>query len=158
MIYTHISRNMPGGVTGRFLALGDWSPTLDDLLDNGWSGVHVGWDARRVHGSLESVQCELGVDPHFLRILDGYFVKCCTMSEVFNQFGGHYDVVWFDVPEKNRMLWYTATGQACSPRIYVMPDDGHNEDVIKLAIHRGYWNVTVEGRLVMVHPKPVIAK
>lgn len=152
MIYDHIIKNMPGNVTGRFLALGDWHPVLEQLLNLGWIGTHVGYDAKRIHDSLESLCCEIGPDNHFLRMLEGYWVKCCTVEEVFNQFCGPYDLIWLDVPEKNRMLWYIRQIQDSRPRFYVMPEDQHNENVVKVGKDRGYWNAVVEDRLVLVHP------
>ena len=125
---------------------------LQALLDNGWTGVHVGPDARKIHDKLESVCCEVGPDSHFLRLLDGYWVKCCTVEEIFNQFSGPYDLIWLDIPEKNRMLWYTRQIQDSRPTFYVMPDDNHCENVIKVGKDRGYWSTTIEERLVMTHP------
>lgn len=151
MIYDHIVKNMPGKVTGRFLALGEWSSTLQDLLENGWSGVWAGPNATQVRDNLESLRCEVGPDNHFLRLLDGWWVKCCTVEEIFNQFCGPYDLIWLDVPEKNRMLWYTRQIQDSQPRLYVLPEDNHNENVVKVGKDRGYWNAVVEDRLILVH-------
>ena len=157
-ILEYIASSMPGGQPGKFISLGQWSEDLDVLLNHGWKGVHAGWGCDRVSRDLEFISCDLGADPHFVRLLAGYWTKACTTQEIFNQFPGPYDVVWFDAPEQNRMLWYSDTGQACSPRIYVLPEDGHNEDVVKLACTRGYNDCVMDGRLVLMHPNYMVKK
>ena len=153
MIYQHIVQNTVPISPKRFLAIGEWSPVFQKLLENGWSGVHVGYEADTVcFDNLESIRCEVGPDNHFLHLLDGYWVKCCTVEEIFNQFSGPYDLIWLDIPEKNRMLWYTRQIQDSRPTFYVMPDDNHCENVIKVGKDRGYWSTTIEERLVMTHP------
>lgn len=156
MIYQHIVQNTMPVSPKRFLAIGDWSPVLDKLLrEGGWSGVHAdynGMAAVRAHDNLESIFCEVGPDNHFLRLLDGYWVKCCTVEEIFNQFSGPYDLIWLDITEKNRMLWYTRQIQDSRPTFYVLPEDNHNENVSKVGKDRGYWGAVVEDRLILCHP------
>lgn len=137
---------------GKFLMLGAWVDTCHSLIETGWSGVHVGSDARNsVRGGLESIKAELGIDPHFIKLLEGYHVRSVTMQEIINQFPGPYDLIWLNMEEKNRMLWYTRQVQDAIPKIYMMPEDGHNEDVVTMAVDRGYCSTVVEDWLALVH-------
>ena len=132
-----------------FLWMGD-PVGIGSFLEQGWDGVHVSENPGHAK-SLTSIRAEVGVDPHFLQMLSGEWVRTVTPSEIINQFPGPYELIWIDIPERNRMLWYSHTIQEALPFIYVIPEDGHNEDVVNAARNRGYGRYIAEDRLILTH-------
>jgi hypothetical protein len=135
---------------GRVLALGEWSDALEALLESGWEAVHANHDAKRMRDGLKSIACDLGQDSHFVCLLEGYWVKAVTVEDIFTQFSGPYDLISLDVTGKNRMLWHTEVMYAAWPRVFILPEDGHNEALIEVADKKHGYKATVIGdRLVL---------
>ena len=100
--------------------------------------------------SVKKVNATIGPDPRFSPTLDGYWVRVVTVKEVFNQFGGTWGIIAAIHTGKDRLIWWSEQVQASLPKVYVIGEDGHNEDVIERAHDMGYKSSLVEDCLVMV--------
>lgn len=134
MIAYILGRKLPNG--GKALILGNWPECLAALLVSKWSAVwcnHEHPSKPKGNWPIEYVECELGPDPHFRKMLDGVYRKASTPQEIFNQFPGPYDFISIDVESMSRLLWYKDEIQKSLPLFYALPEDGHNEEVIAQA-------------------------
>lgn len=98
-----------------------------------------------------AVNVALGPDPHFVKVLDGYWVRQVTIHEVFTRWPGPYDLIDIRNTGRNRDLWYSEQVQAALPHVYVIGEDGHNEEVVKYARDRGYRCYILGDALIMRH-------
>lgn len=114
--------------------------------------VWVSPDASPRSTPVECVRVEIGKDPHFIRMMDGHWVKAVTVKDVFDRFPGPYGIIHCDYEGMNRAIWWTDQVQDALPKAYVIPEDGHNEDVREKGRSRGYpIQAVIDGMLVMVH-------
>lgn len=93
----------------------------------------------------------LGPDAHFVKLLDGYWVRQVTIAEVFVRWPGPYDIIDIRNTGRNRDLWHSDQIQAALPHVYVINEDGHNEDVVRNARERGYRCYIIGDVLIMRH-------
>lgn len=138
---------------GRFLCIGPEAVALaESMVGAGSKGVVVTQNDESFGFNCDVLRCVIGPDSRFVKTVGGWWTRVVTMREIFNQFG----VEWFDVvcimgTGRDRELWETPQVQAVLPSVYVIPEDGHNEGVIKTAVDRGYECIVCADALVMVH-------
>lgn len=148
MNYTHIARWRHT----KFLVLGEWEEAWKPFVAlGGWQGTVVAsYDRRQVPPGVIWLDARLHQDPHFVQTMLGPWVKGVTVEEVFRQFPGPYSVIAIDVPMKTRQSWFDKSIQAAGPNLYLLPEDGHNEEVILAAQPRGYTARVDDGVLALV--------
>jgi hypothetical protein len=139
-LYERIFRVSPGGC---FLALGAWEDVVVSMAKAGWKGAWIQgskatWPKWDWTWDVWKIQGELGADPHFVQTLDGHMVRAFTIQEVFNQYPGPYSAVLIDWPMMTRRLFHSPQIQLGRARVIVLPEDGHNEAVRKVAAENGY--------------------
>ena len=137
---------------GTYLAIGDATGEMCETLSyRGWKGIRVGTDIPKESFPGEKyIFAYMAADPRIARILEGYYVRTLTVSEIFNQFPGPYDVIAAVGSEMDRDIWVHENVLNHGPRIYVLSEDGHNEQVIKIGKTKGYESFLLEDNLVMV--------
>ena len=142
-----------GRYTGRYLVFGPEPRDLTRILSE------VNWTGHLVHPEVPDdilpgcnhVKAMLGPDPKFTKTLAGYWVRAITVGEVFNQFvSSAIDIIYIAGTERDRDIWYSDQVQATLPHVYILQEDGHNENVITHAAHRGYKCTLYKDALVMV--------
>jgi hypothetical protein len=141
VIEDFVDKVYPRGFRGQFLCFGETQKLSRYLMSLGWTGVSVysqiepNYDIRPQEKVIVG---EVGPDSHFVLTLDDYWVKAFTVKEIFNQFPGPYHLIFMSNTGRDRELWYTDSVQSALPASYILAEDGHNEDVIRLGIDRGY--------------------
>lgn len=140
---------------GRFLMLGHCRPELEDLIKAKWKGLAIvptgTWGANSLtddeyYGDVTYIEANLSNDPHFSRLMQGYWVKPLTVRDIFDQYGGEkFDLIMIDVPMLTRLLWYSEQVQVHMPKFHVIREDGHNEAVRVKAAELGYAVRDLEG-------------
>lgn len=139
---------------GIFLALGRTLDVQSHLVQKGWSGVAVSdWDQDHITApNLTVVRGLIGTSQRLARTMEGHYESVITLDELFFQFSSPYQVIAIENTGIDRWLWHERLIQDCLPKIYILPEDGHNESVVELSSFRGYRNEVVEERLVLIHP------
>jgi hypothetical protein len=145
---------------GRFLYMGDRGRVLDALRNAGWEGVSINppgsWGNsplpdEEYYGGIRYVEAVLSVESHFLRLLEGYWVRAVTIREVFDQWGSpQFDLICITDQMNGRALWNTEQIQLHLPKWYVLPDDGNNAEVVEHAHKRGYSSKRIDGQLLVL--------
>lgn len=132
---------------GRFLIIGDCFKEFTVLEQAGWKGL-VFFPERKFTGPLSDdlfyseskfFSVAFSQDSHFVRTMDGYWVKGVSPVDIFDQFGGEkFDLILIDVPMMTRLLWESPPVQVHMPRYHMLRDDGHNTGTRKQAAELGY--------------------
>lgn len=141
---TALSDRMTRVATGGcFLAIGAWDEVALRLAAAGWKGLWIQphgtkWPKWDWTWDVWRMEAELSPDPHFAQTLAGHFVRGVTIQEVFNQFPGPYNAVLIDWPMLTRRLFHSPQVQLGKARMVVVPEDGHNEEVRRVAAANGY--------------------
>ncbi len=121
------------------------------LVSAGWSAVTVlPYPAKPMNGErlIASVVTD---DFRIVRTLEGHWSRSVSLTDIFVQFPGPYDVIMAINTARDRMIWYHECIFNALPRMYVLGEDGHNEDVVKRARERGYRNMEGNGCLILTH-------
>lgn len=142
-----------------FLILGHWDGLARTFLAAGWRGVMVVPPGAAVdltdpiYKTMELVKVNVAQDSHFRKLMSGEYVKATTIKELFDRWGGPFDMIAVSVPMQSRQIWYSDSVQAALPRMYILPEDGHNEFVLERAMDRGYMKMITEEKdmLILVH-------
>jgi len=139
------------GIKGKYLAIGDATGEICEILAGwGWDGIRVGTEApEEIIRNEKYILAYMASDPRISRIIDGYYVRTLTVGEIFNQYSGPYDVISIIGSEMDREIWLHENILNHDPMVYALSEDGHNEQVIRIATSRGYEAFLVEGILVM---------
>ena len=139
------------GGKGSHLAIGDGTGDICEILAaRRWDGIRVGTKVPEETVRNEKyILAYMAPDPRISRIIDGYYVRTLTVGEIFNQYPGPYDVISIIGSDMDREIWLHENILNHDPMVYALSEDGHNEQVIRIAISRGYEAFLVEGILVM---------
>ena len=138
--------------TGRFLAFGADRALVWALMERGWTGVYVRETEAGQAPGLVPIVGVLTTDPRLVQTLDGYYVRSLTIEDIFKQFPGPYDLIAAIGTGRDREIWHHECVFNALPKMYVLGEDGHNEEVMKVAADRGYDKVNAsDGHLVLVH-------
>jgi hypothetical protein len=150
-----VASKYPPRYCGKLVVFGQ--PSIEDrLLSGDWVGQLVrplGFQLTALEKSL-SATClvgQLGIDPGFSRVMQGYWTRAFTVREVFDRFVGPHHLIVMNTDSMDRTIWATEQVQASAPHVYVLPEDGHNEAVRELAAKRKYLCEEADGYLVMSH-------
>tara|TARA_R100001530_G_scaffold74460_2_gene52449 strand:- start:2144 stop:2671 length:528 start_codon:yes stop_codon:yes gene_type:complete len=144
-------RARKGGGKGSYLAIGDGADDICEILAaRRWDGIRVGTKApKEIVRNEKYIRAYMAPDPRISRIIDGYYVRTLTVGEIFNQYPGPYDVISIIGSDMDREIWLHENILNHDPMVYALSEDGHNEQIIRIAISRGYEISLVEGILVM---------
>lgn len=139
--------------TGRYLLFHDGASRARQLEEIGWEGVLVTPTLPTGDPVVRraNVVAHVGPDPHIAQLLAGHYVRLITPDEVFRKFPGPYDLIGMIDTGRDRELWKTEIIFNALPRFYLLTEDGHNEEVVKIGFDRGYDAYHVECFLVLVH-------
>jgi hypothetical protein len=140
-----------------FLSFGEPSEAESLLIRQQWSGLIV----RPPHyqnlkpyegdGLVRRLYGQLAADPQFVKTLTGGYVRAITIGEIYTQFIGEaVDMVLMNLPDQNRMIWDNKQIRDSHAKLYLMPEDGHNEEVIKEGKARGYAFRVVDDQLLLI--------
>lgn len=123
------------------------------MLAFGWSGywfLHHRPTAK--YAGVEIVEAHIGPDSKFVKTIYGHWVRSVTVDEIFSQFGGEvFDLIGAVGSGCDREIWWSDQVQAALPKVYLLEEDGHNEEVIRHAIDRGYKATICNEMLLLVH-------
>lgn len=135
------------------MVLGD-AERAASVVRLGHRGVLVS-DLRKNQGlgsfgpNMDVIDVRLGFDPCMVKMLDGYWIRPITLSEIINQLPGPYQAVLANVSDRNRQVMLSPTLNAMFPLVAALPEDGHNEGIVTHYRARGYNCDVVDGWLVM---------
>jgi len=119
----------------------DWSGYW--FLERATIGEYVG---------IEVMEAHIGPDAKYVKTIHGHWVRSVTIAEIFNQFcGALFDAIAMVGSGCDREIWWSDQVQAALPRLYILDEDGHNEEVIQRANERGYKATICNEMLVLVH-------
>lgn len=141
---------------GRFLMLGKCIPELEALKAAKWVGiaVHESWGKLNdddYYGEIKYLDGYLSTTSHFMRLIDGTWIKPVTVKDIFDQWGGdRYDLIIIKVPALTRNLWYSEQIQVHMPKYHLIEEDGHNEAVIQQAQGLYYASKVIEGEWLLM--------
>jgi len=139
------------GGKGSYLAIGDGTGDICEILAaRGWNGIRVGTELpEELFENEKYILAYMSADPRISRILDGYYVRTLTVGEIFNQYPGPYDVIAAVGSDMDRDIFIHENVLNHDPMVYVLSEDGHNEQMIRITANKGYEAFLVEGILVM---------
>lgn len=142
---------MLGKHVGEYLTFGEQSlPFADVAHEAGWKGMHVQpQPGARMHLAEKMVLAYVAPDPRIMPLIDGTWVRSLTLSEIFVQFPGPYQLVAAVNTGQDRRILEHESIQACDPLVIVIGEDGHNEGVIDEHRRRGYACYLCQDVLVM---------
>jgi hypothetical protein len=139
---------------------GDCEKELGKLVEAKWKGVAVcpigTWGNASLtdeeyYSDVTYIEAHLSNDPHFTRLVNGYWLKPLTAKDIFDQFGGErFDLIIIDVPMLTRYLWYSDQVQVHMPKYHLIREDGHNEAVVTKAAELGYATRIIEGEWLLM--------
>lgn len=133
------------GIGGSGISILDAIPDEErDLFDRLWRNVP---SSRHKH-----VLAYVTPDPRLVQVLDGTWRKSLTIEALFTQFPGPYKVVAAIESGQDRTLLEHKCILACDPQALIIGEDGHNEELVKSHLSRGYRCSIVDGCLMMVKP------
>jgi len=121
----------------KFLALGEATKWEGLLLERGWTGLAIR-DSYAYHKGLQIIRGEISLDGWFVKTIEGYWVKSICMKDLYNQFLGDYQAIILNNTGLDRRLWEAGPIHDSLPKLYLLPEDGHNEGVLKQASDMGY--------------------
>lgn len=124
-----------------------------DLMAYGWTGCAVRpWQAFErpaSGGSLIETIGPLHRDAHFMKLVNGYWVRAITVEQIFRQWGFDYDLILIDYPDLNRHIWDECRKYVHAARMIVLPEDDHNEEVRAWATLKHWKTSEVDEYLVL---------
>jgi hypothetical protein len=133
---------------GKFLLIGEAGPELLALKRAGWSGISVnprgtwtkeGLPDEDYYGGITYLEAVVSADPHFIRTIEGFWVRPVTVREIFDQWGAtRFGLICIADVMLARTAWYTEQIKVHMPDFYLLRDDGHNASLLSAAMGRGY--------------------
>ena len=124
-------------------------PTLGK---QGWVGIRtVNKPDSEVYNHETLIVATIATDPRIIKTLSKWWTRSLTVNEIYRQFPGPYSAIGAIDTNMDRELWYHPSIQASLPKVYMIGEDGHNEDVIRIARERGYNPFICDKTLVLVH-------
>jgi hypothetical protein len=105
-------------------------------------------DPGPIAGAVRIVCPVLG-DARFVQMIAGYHMRSASVADLFAQYPGPYDLITAIDSGRDRSVFWSECVLSALPRLYVIGEDGHNEDVIKRADEMGYKVMVCEDAVVM---------
>ncbi len=144
---------------GNFLSIGGLLDIEDYLETQGWTGLLVRpisqlksvhrWERR----SVDLVYAQMAPDPQFVPCMqENGWILAVTVRNLFDQFlcGKDWPLILLNLEDQNRMLfWGLVHHFQATPRWWVLPEDGHNEEVHQWGVQNGYRPMVIDGFLIL---------
>ena len=137
----------------RYMALGPVTPFELMLVDSWWNGVAVRSSLEECLLRTTTVEIvgTLGTDPHFVKAFSGNWIRPILLADVFTQFQGAYSAIIIAGTGMDRTLWEDKHIFDTLPKVYILREDGHNEQVEKKATDMGYIVTRDSEWMMLVH-------
>jgi len=148
-----VAYHLAGEKTKNYLFFG---PSRDEIAPKlgkqGWTGIRVVNQLEsELHNHEALIVATITTDPRIVKTLSKWWTRSLTVNEIYRQFPGPYSAIGALDTNMDRVLWYHQSIQASLPKVYMIGEDGHNEDVIRMARERGYNPFICDKTLVLVH-------
>jgi hypothetical protein len=140
-LLTHLGYMFMIPPTAHYLCFGSASKFIADWADEtGWYGVYVAEElpSEPVPDKQTRIKACMGADAHLVKMMEGHYEQALTTKRITTQFPGPYCLMCFVDTGRDRELFFDETLHANGPRVYVLREDDHNEEVIASARFRGY--------------------
>lgn len=136
-LHEFISARIPQA--GRFITFapqGVFDNYENALLQKEWSGVCIRPWSSFNQPALERAKCPeaigpIGRDPHFVQLINGYWVRAITPRNVKDRWGSDWNLVLCSLDDLNQFI---VCNLPTAPNVvHLLPEDGYNLDVISWA-------------------------
>lgn len=137
---------------GKILAFGTEARSLAcSLIQRGWTGVTVCDTAIKPMDGETLIVGLLATDARLVKTIEGHWARSITPGDVFRQFSRKFDIIAAIHTEQDRAIWHNECVFNALPKVYILGEDGHNQEVAGIAKDRGYSSEVVDGCRVLVH-------